>query len=433
VACEEIRVQDTGDELSVLRDLVAKLKDEPTLIFCRSPKRVNEVVRALLDIRLGAPSKGLEDAVRWLRSNFHPDWILPKALENGFGLHHGRLPRSISQFVLRAFNTGQITVLACTSTLIEGVNTKAKNVIIFDNVIAKEKFDFFTFNNIKGRSGRMFHHFVGRVFLFHEPPSESLPFVDFPVFTQKPETPESILVQMDQNDLTADARARLEPLMQQAELPLDLIKKHGSIEPHDLIDLAKRLKRASNTERQSLAWTRTPSGQGLRLVCELAWTHLIKRGHAGVLSSKQLARNVWELNFKKDIRDRIQAELTPGPYAAPNADEAIERILEFDRTWASFELPRLLRAFSDLRKHVLGGSGDYSFFASQIENLFREPFQVTLEEFGLPLQITDKIARFLHGTRSIDEALARIRSLEPTQLGLNAFEVELLKDSQQTI
>ena len=30
--------------------------------------------------------------------------------------------------------------MVCTSTLIEGVNTKAKNVIVYDNKIAKKKF-----------------------------------------------------------------------------------------------------------------------------------------------------------------------------------------------------------------------------------------------------------------------------------------------------
>src|SRR5260370_26736350 len=166
-------------------------------MFCRSPKRVTEAAKALLERRIAPTSTGLEAAAQWMRNNFHPDWVLPKALRCGIGLHHGKLPRSLAQFVVHAFNDDRISVLACTSTLIEGVNTKAKNVIIFDNVIAREKYDFFTFNNIKGRSGRMFHHFVGRVFLFHEPPTEQLPFVDFPVFTQGADTPESILIQLD--------------------------------------------------------------------------------------------------------------------------------------------------------------------------------------------------------------------------------------------
>jgi rhodanese-related sulfurtransferase len=433
VAAEEIKVSSSSDELGALCELIASLKGEPTLIFCKSPPRVNEVCRALLQAGVTEKSSGLESATKWMRDNFHPDWILPNAFERGIGLHHGKLPRSLGQFVVRAFNTDRLKILACTSTLIEGVNTKAKNVIIFDNKIAKEKFDFFTFNNIKGRSGRMFHHFVGRVFLFHEPPTDPLPFVDFPFYTQNGDAPDSILVHMDEKDLSAESKARIGPILHQTDLPLELLKKHSSIEPNDLLELAKRLKTALPQERALLAWTNFPKGPAFNFVCSLMWEHFIHRGHAGVLSAKQLARNVWNLNFKPDIRQRILAELQPGPFAAASVDDAVERILEFERTWASFELPRLLRAFSDVRRHVLGGVGDYSFFASQLENLFRKPFQVALEEFGIPIQVSDKIASILDGVDSFDAVLNVIRKIPINRFGLDAFEQELLKDSQTAI
>jgi hypothetical protein len=104
--------------------------------------------------------------------------------------------------------------------------------------------------------------------------------------------------------------------------------------------------------------------------------------------------------------------------------------LEFERTWASFELPRVLRAFSDIRRHVIGGTGDYSFFASQLENLFRPPFQIALEEFGVPLQVSDKLSRTLRGLESIDEALAAVKALRVDSLDLDQFEKELVKDCQ---
>jgi hypothetical protein len=358
VASEERKISvSNADEMGALCDLVKSLEGEPTLIFCKSPPRVNEVCKALLEAGVTGESKGLESATKWLKENFHNDWILPNAFERGIGLHHGKLPRSLAQFIVRAFNENKLNVLACTSTLIEGVNTKAKNVVIFDNKIAKEKFDFFTFNNIKGRSGRMFHHFVGRVFLFHDPPTEELPFVDFPVFTQNSDAPDSMLVHIENEDLSAESKERLEPFMQQTVLPIELLRKHSSIEPGDLLNLAMRMKDLSANEKTLLSWT-SPNGDKLRLVCGLAWECLIGRSQAGVFSGNQLAYKVWHLKFNPDIRERILAELKPGEWAAKTVDEAVERVLEFDRTWASFELPRILRAFSDVRQHVLGGAGE---------------------------------------------------------------------------
>src|SRR5207248_5704561 len=106
-------------------------------------------------------------------------------------------------YMVRAFNRDVLRFLVCTSTLIEGVNTKAKNVVIYDDKINKSRIDFFTFNNIKGRSGRMMQHFIGHVYLFHPPPEEELPLVDVPAFTQPEGTPDSLLIQLDRDDLTA--------------------------------------------------------------------------------------------------------------------------------------------------------------------------------------------------------------------------------------
>src|SRR5262249_15739777 len=148
--------------------------DDLTLIYCRSPKRVRDVAEWLIDEDIAGSPVGVESAVNWMGREYHPEWLAPKALQRGIAMHHGRMPRALSQYMVRTFNEARCRFLVCTSTLIEGVNTNAKNVVVFDNTIARRKFDYFTFNNIRGRSGRMFEHFVGRVFLFHEPPERVL-------------------------------------------------------------------------------------------------------------------------------------------------------------------------------------------------------------------------------------------------------------------
>jgi hypothetical protein len=433
VASDLIRVRRSGSDLSTLCQLVKQLQGEPTLIFCKSPKSTNEVAKALLDAGVTEQAQGADSASAWMEQHFHPQWILPRSIKQRIGLHHGRLPRSLGQYVVRAFNEDRINVLICTSTLIEGVNTKAKNVIIFDNSIAKEKLDFFTFNNIKGRSGRMLEHFVGRVFLFHEPPEEELPFVDFPVFTQGSDMPASILVQLDDDDLSPESRERLEPFAQQTDLPMEMLKTHSSIEPDNLLALARHLKAATARQKALLAWTGYPKWDNLKEVCELAWKYLLSgRRQAGVVSGAQLAVKISKLRATPSIRRRIIDELE-GKYKAATVDEAVERVLEFERTWASFELPRILRAFSDIRGHVVGGSGDYTFFAGSMENLFRSPFQVAMEEFGIPLQVSDKLTRTLRGVESIDEALERVKALRVDSLDLDQFEQELVKDCQAAL
>jgi hypothetical protein len=246
--------------------------------------------------------------------------------------------------------------------------------------------------------------------------------------------PDSILVQLDDGDLSPESRTRLEPFIQQTDLPMELLKTHSSIEPDNLLALARHLKTASVGEKALLECTGYPKWENPKAVCELAWTYLHSgRGQAGVFSGDQLAAKISKLRDTPDIRRRILDELVPGKYAAETVDESVERVLEFERTWASFELPRILRAFSAIRSHVVGGSGDYTFFASKLESLFRPPFQVALEEFGVPLQVSDKLTQSLFGLDSIDEALAAVKALRVDSLDLDDFEQELVRDCRVTL
>lgn len=360
---------------------------------------------------------------------------MSQALVKGVGLHHGKLPRSLSQFVVRAFNDGLLKTLVCTSTLIEGVNTKAKNVVIFDNKIATSKFDYFTFNNIKGRSGRMFQHFVGRVFLFHEPPAQELPFVDFPMFTQKDGTPDSILMELDERDLKPNSKERLQGILNQTDLSVETIRLHSGVEPELLIGLARRLRTLGPANQRLLGWSGHPTSDQLRQTCAIIWDELTSgRRHGGVGSAAQLFFKVSQLRATSGVKTRVEHELNQtGQYKPKSADEAVERVLEFDRSWASFELPKLLRAFSDIRREVLGGYGDYTFFLNELENLFQGEHHSALEEFGLPAQVTDKLSPRLVGADNLDAVLARLKELDSTETGLKGFELQLFNEFRESI
>jgi hypothetical protein len=436
VASDIVNVSGWDDELQKLVEICRTL-DEPTLIFCRSPKRVNEVAKALLTAGIGTEYEGMKEASEWTCAHFHEDWVYGHAIARGIGLHHGRLPRSLGQLSVHSFNAGKLQILICTSTLIEGVNTCAKNVIVFDHVINKQKFDFFTFNNIKGRSGRMFEHYVGRVFLFHPPPEEELPFVDFPLVTQDSDVPDSLLIQLDSEDLSADSVERMRDIYEQRILPLEIIRQNSTIDPHAQIALAHEIAGFSRVAASKLLWRSMPTYDNLQFAVDLLWRFFIQRAKNGVYSSNQLTYKIWNLRQIPDVKVRIRAELEPGQYQAQSADEAVERVLAFDRSWAGFEFPRLLMALSRIQAHVLepilSRSGDYSFFSARVEQLFRNPALVALEEYGLPLQIGEKISRFIQLSNDLDIAISQIRDVRGIDFDLNAFEAEILKDVQETI
>jgi len=70
--------------------------------------------------------------------------------------------------VLDQFNNGVFDILFCTSTIVEGVNTKAQNMVILNQTKGREQLTPFDIKNIKGRAGRYYHNFVGRIFYMHK-------------------------------------------------------------------------------------------------------------------------------------------------------------------------------------------------------------------------------------------------------------------------
>lgn len=243
-----------------------------TLIYCQSPASANKVADLLyrnLDLK---PFNNNEGFVRWIKQNYHPDWNYPKYLENGIGVHHGKIPRALAQKSVEMFNQGYLRFLICTSTLIEGVNTKARNVIIYDNVVNRKKMDFFSFNNICGRSGRMDSYMIGNVYTFYEQPQPKLPFVNVPVFGDASTTiPDNLVINMDDEDLTEDTQLQIQKYKNQNILSSELLKKHSYVKLDYLLELGQYLNGLSPHRLSQIAWSGSPNYEELKSTCELIW------------------------------------------------------------------------------------------------------------------------------------------------------------------
>ncbi|QNF33929.1 DEAD/DEAH box helicase [Adhaeribacter swui] len=115
-----------------------------TLIYCSSPSRATYLALEFIShLKNTSQTKANpfnsdqevennEIIIEWIRQNVNSSWSLSEALKYGIAFHHGAIPRHLGSSIIDAFNNGSIRWLFCTSTLIEGVNTSAKNVILFD-------------------------------------------------------------------------------------------------------------------------------------------------------------------------------------------------------------------------------------------------------------------------------------------------------------
>lgn len=120
------------DKRAALLDDLGGVADESSIIFTATPGSAQTIMRDLVNEGFGYDSELGSNLSEWIKENYHPDWPVGDGTERGIAVHHGRLPRSLGQLFIQLFDRSKIRILICTSTLIEGVNTSAANIFIYD-------------------------------------------------------------------------------------------------------------------------------------------------------------------------------------------------------------------------------------------------------------------------------------------------------------
>lgn len=435
----QVNLKNGEDSIERLIDLSSSLED-PTLIFCQSPASANKVAKAFFNSNKFERTDENKDLADWLRSNYHSQWILPDCLEYGIGIHHGKIPRAIAQKCIKLFNEGKIRYLICTSTLIEGVNTKAKNVIVYDNKIAKTKFDYFTFNNICGRSGRMFSHFIGHIYLFHEPPASELPLVDFPIFTQTDDAPEKLLINVDVADLNESSKRKLKKYFEQDVLSQETLKKNSYIDLDKQLELASFIQSKLNRIHNLMKWEQYPTNEQLKLACRLIWDYFVssKKRISGVSSGEQLHFRLNQFREAKNIKNFIATIIETEDVQTPDSINcAIELAFDIQRHWINYQFPRYLMSLGDIANDIFRKNNlplcDYSYFASLVECYFMAPYVIPMDEYGLPIQISKKIGDMIEISSNMDDALKQLSNFSPMQEQFSSIECEFIEEFKEYI
>jgi hypothetical protein len=421
--------------------------DGQTMIYCQSPASTRKLLKSYLELRNIEKAKDEEliEAARWTSKNYHDKWLVSVALQHGIGIHHGRLPRSLGRFMIRAFEEGKLKVLLCTSTLIEGVNTSAKNVVIYDNKLNQKPIDFFTFNNIKGRSGRMFKHFIGNIYVFDAPPKEELPFVDMPAINPNEKTPSSLLINIPQENIPVCLTEKVAALVNQQHLPRDILINNSGIEPEFLIGTTKYLLALGVNELNKFIWSSKPQYDDILLTSGIIWEHLGGSAPAkksSIYSAKMMAWWIWEL-YKSQSVPRFRRKMIDNQINNDTKsilpDDAVENVLAFIRGWASFNYPKYLIALNQLTNHVLLSRGlspcNYIPFAATIEHLFQPSSFSALEEYGLPTEISEKLLnnRLFNKDDGFDVVVHNLRNQDLRGFADGEFEKRVIEDFQMGI
>lgn len=318
----------------------------------------------------------------WLKSNIGPKNFLSEAVEYGFGVHHGRIPRAIAAHMVRLFNQQKLPVLLCTSTLIEGVNTAAKTVMIYDKTINRDSYDFFTFSNIRGRAGRLGQHHVGQVMVFNDVPEQTELEVSPTMFADDDSYPDEYIIHMDKPDRSSRSDDRFRYYRDRLGLDGDDLKLASSIGLETSIQIKEAVRR-SLERSDSLIWSNWPRWPEILEVCDV-FCGPQKVGAFGAYNTRQLATLINKLRQSASFKQFLLTQ----DASYPGKPEERDNIFKFLRA-CEYGLPQNF-ALVELFVQKQAPHADYSLFLGGIASWFRPEILKELDEEGVPIQISER-------------------------------------------
>jgi len=404
---------------------ILRKTESKSLVYAGSYSNVTRVSNLLLEKRDEVGNELLSQFSIWLAKHYDPNWILTVLVKRGVGIHTGQLHRSLSQIQVKLFEEEEgLQTLVSTSSIIEGVNTSAENVIVWSNKNGTLKLNDFTYRNIIGRGGRMFKHFIGNIYILEEPP--------IPADTQLALTfPDGLLADVDEHefkrDLTKEQLAKILLYKEQmagalGQEAFDRLKREGALMSGDtslITGIALEIGQNRNTWR-GLAYLNSDSTEYWDWILHKV-LKFVPGGWDGTYAKFVGFLKVLSANWKSTIPELLDM--------LDNEDVTIEEFFKLERN-ATFKLTSLLSDINVIQKEIMPEQRiDVSPFIARLSRAFLPSCVLELEEYGLPRMLAKQIhaagivdfeneTLTLHGALDIlnekrDEITTSLEALDP--------------------
>lgn len=394
-----------------------------TIIYCKSPTVAGQIARELIRLGYGTPFENFH--TEWVRKEFDKDWDFSIALSNGIGLHFGALPRALQQYTVDQFNAGKLRFLLCTSTIIEGVNTVAKNVVIYDNRDGIRSIDKFTHGNIKGRAGRMGVHFVGKIFCLEVIPEDTLnQEVDIPLGIQDIDTPLNLLVNVQPEHLSEFSQGRFDDSFITDQTSMALVKKHSHFRIEQFGELEGILEMMDDVEFASLIFHWAPAKNFFKTFAKIIARlvpHTFNRNGVPIKPTDVMVAKLTAYYNAESYSEYLQQQISHArdwmsKDESRKLSYAINNDLKIITNTFGYTLPKVLSLMEDVvirhaQRRGISEKIDYSHVKLTFESYHLPPGVNALEEIGIPIQTLRRLADLLEFPKqaSVDELSQYLR------------------------
>lgn len=430
-----------------LFELLLEKYDEQSIVYCSSPNRVRYLSQKFCNFLISKEIKKINsklDIKEWITQNISENWSLISLLENNIGIHDGALQKHITTTIIDYFNKGKINFLFCTTTIIEGVNTSAKNIIFFDSTKGvNTDIDYFDYSNIKGRAGRLMIHYTGTIYNFNPIPPNQQVVIDIPFFEQNPISDE-ILIHLDENEVKNTDSTQYEKIKGIPSEEKGIIKRNG-VQVDGQLSIFNSIRDDISNKYPLISWNGTPDYEQLKYCLNLGWKFLMKKGESKSLGIDRLVNKTFNYGLHQSLSRLISNDidyiiksyeyykkykdsedigintkmLNYGKrYSTFSEQDIIEEVImtnfQIQKHWFQYKIPKWLSVINSIQEFVCAEKGlkpgNYTYYSNIIENEFLRENLAILSEFGIPSSAIRKLEKLIPAVVPQDEVINMIRN-----------------------
>lgn len=367
------------------------------------------------------------DLVSYLEETISSNWDLIACLKHGVAFHHGAMPRHVQDLIIDEFNSRDLSgidYLFCTTSLTEGINSAAKNVVLFDKKIGiGEPLQTLDRKNIEGRAGRFMQHFIGRVFHLEAPEDDNTDTnVEMEFFDDITPAIEA-LIQLDESDIEEEHKETYSSyvdLMESLNVPTNLVRENKFVNIDSQIGLIECLRSLPSLELFEFD-EQIPPLEKLEVTLSTIYDHLLTTHDIGKNFDNDIGKKIlidltkYYVYHSPSFKVLLQSDTVQRQRSSENA--RIRYVFDLMSKYFEFVWPKYLKSFQNIYNFVAKERSqkeiDYAVLIAKLEYGTTENHEIILRDSGLPNEIIKKVSHLFKKCDSFEDMVAKSTFIRP--------------------
>lgn len=429
-----------GDKFKNLLRLVTEESIDGKFLIYRYQKHlVEEIAKKFLNTWPVKPHN--QELIDYLSNSVSPNWDLISCIKRGIAFHHGAMPRHIQDLIIDEFNDNSehgLNYLFCTTSLTEGINSAAKNVVIYDKKIGSgDPLKTLDRKNIEGRAGRFMQHFIGRVFhLETQDDDDGETSVEIEYLDNADAALET-LIQLEQDDVPRSKIDILDSYNNSlSALHIDplIIKENRFVKIDGQIKLIQHLREANNLDNYHFK-EKLPTNDCLSNILSCCYEYLFTDHDKGRNFNNDIGKSIligltkYYIYHSPSFKELLTSDTVQR--ARNNDNSRIRYVFDLMSKYFEFAWQKYLKTFTNIYNFVASWKNQplisLDMVIAKLEYGTTENHEIILRDSGLPNEIVKKLSHYFRGCETYEDVynISRSKNKE-IKMSIHPIESKIL-------